>query len=86
MEELAELLEKAGIERVTGRVFGDESRFDARRGGPESGFRISPYVGPLSDSPTTAASPPRAAAATRPIPRRSRPRGSTRRWQSATSR
>jgi len=48
VEELAELLEKAGIARVTGRVFGDESRFDSRRGGPESGFRISPYVGPLS--------------------------------------
>ena len=48
VEELAQLLEKAGIARVTGRVFGDESRFDSRRGGPESGFRISPYVGPLS--------------------------------------
>lgn len=48
VEELAALLEKAGITRVTGRVFGDESRFDSRRGGPESGFRISPFVGPLS--------------------------------------
>ena len=48
MEELAALLDKAGVARVTGRVFGDESRFDSRRGGPESGFRISPYVGPLS--------------------------------------
>ena len=48
VEELAALLETAGIERVTGRVFGDESRFDSRRGGPESAFRISPYVGPLS--------------------------------------
>lgn len=48
VEELAALLEQAGIARVTGRVFGDESRFDSRRGGPESRFRISPYVGPLS--------------------------------------
>ena len=48
VEELAELLEEAGIERVTGRVVGDESRFDSRRGGPESGYRTSIYVGPLS--------------------------------------
>ena len=32
---------------VDGRVYGDESFFDGRRGGP-SGFGISPYVGPLS--------------------------------------
>ena len=37
-----------GLERVTGRVYGDESFFDRRRGGPASGFGISPYVGPLS--------------------------------------
>ena len=48
VEELAALLETAGIQRVRGRVLGDESYFDPRRGGPESGFRISPYVGPLS--------------------------------------
>ena len=48
VEELAALLETAGIQRVHGRVFGDESHFDSRRGGPESRFRISPYVGPLS--------------------------------------
>lgn len=48
VEDLAALIERAGIARVTGRVYGDESRFDARRGGPESGFRISPWVGPLS--------------------------------------
>ena len=33
---------------IDGRVFGDESFFDSRRGGPASGFGISPYVGPLS--------------------------------------
>jgi D-alanyl-D-alanine carboxypeptidase/D-alanyl-D-alanine-endopeptidase (penicillin-binding protein 4) len=48
VEHLAELVELAGIERVTGRVYGDESRFDARRGTPASGWRISVYVGPLS--------------------------------------
>ena len=48
VESLAELLEQAGIERVTGRVIGDESAFDSLRGGPESGFGVSPWVGPLS--------------------------------------
>jgi D-alanyl-D-alanine carboxypeptidase/D-alanyl-D-alanine-endopeptidase (penicillin-binding protein 4) len=33
---------------VTGRVYGDESRFDALRGGPDSGYRTSIWVGPLS--------------------------------------
>ena len=33
---------------MTGRIVGDESAFDSRRGGPDSGFGISPYVGPLS--------------------------------------
>jgi serine-type D-Ala-D-Ala carboxypeptidase/endopeptidase (penicillin-binding protein 4) len=45
---LARRLRAMGIRRVRGRVFGDESRFDARRGGPGSGFRTSIYVGPLS--------------------------------------
>jgi D-alanyl-D-alanine carboxypeptidase/D-alanyl-D-alanine-endopeptidase (penicillin-binding protein 4) len=48
VERLALRLEEAGIQRVTGRVYGDESRFDSRRGGPGSGYRISLYVGPLS--------------------------------------
>ena len=48
VESLAKLLEQAGIERVTGRVVGDESAFDSLRGGPESGFGVSPWVGPLS--------------------------------------
>ena len=48
VQALAEKLDDVGIRRVTGRVYGDESRFDSRRGGPESGYRISPYVGPLS--------------------------------------
>ena len=48
VEDLAKKLEDAGFRRVTGRVFGDESRFDALRGGPDSAFRTSTYVGPLS--------------------------------------
>ena len=45
---LADQIEGAGITRVTGRVYGDESRFDSLRGGPYSGFRTSIWVGPLS--------------------------------------
>ena len=48
VETLAGRLERAGILRVTGRVYGDESRFDSLRGGPDSRYAISPYVGPLS--------------------------------------
>ena len=48
VQELAALLDDIGIERVTGRIFGDESAFDSLRGGPESGHGISPWVGPLS--------------------------------------
>lgn len=47
-EQLASLVEDTGIETVTGRVYGDESRFDALRGGPYSGYGASIYVGPLS--------------------------------------
>jgi serine-type D-Ala-D-Ala carboxypeptidase/endopeptidase (penicillin-binding protein 4) len=36
---------------VTGRVVGDESRFDALRGGPASNFATSFWVGPLSGLP-----------------------------------
>ena len=47
-EQLADAVEDLGITRVTGRVIGDESRYDSLRGGPDSGFRTSIYVGPLS--------------------------------------
>jgi D-alanyl-D-alanine carboxypeptidase/D-alanyl-D-alanine-endopeptidase (penicillin-binding protein 4) len=47
-EELVDEIEGAGITRVTGRVYGDESRFDSLRGGPYSGFGTSVWVGPLS--------------------------------------
>jgi D-alanyl-D-alanine carboxypeptidase/D-alanyl-D-alanine-endopeptidase (penicillin-binding protein 4) len=48
VEDLASLLRQAGIRRVTGRVYGDESAFDSLRGGPDSGYGVSVWVGPLS--------------------------------------
>jgi D-alanyl-D-alanine carboxypeptidase/D-alanyl-D-alanine-endopeptidase (penicillin-binding protein 4) len=48
VEDLASLLRQAGIRRVTGRVYGDESAFDSLRGGPDSGYGVSFWVGPLS--------------------------------------
>ena len=48
VQDLAALLVNAGVQRITGRVYGDESAFDSLRGGPDSGYGISPWVGPLS--------------------------------------
>jgi D-alanyl-D-alanine carboxypeptidase/D-alanyl-D-alanine-endopeptidase (penicillin-binding protein 4) len=48
LRRLADKVSETGLEQVEGRVYGDESFFDRRRGGPASGFGISPYVGPLS--------------------------------------
>ena len=48
VQDLAALLEDTGIERISGRVYGDESAFDALRGGPDSSYGVSPWVGPLS--------------------------------------
>jgi D-alanyl-D-alanine carboxypeptidase/D-alanyl-D-alanine-endopeptidase (penicillin-binding protein 4) len=48
VETLAARLEQAGIQSVTGRVYGDEFRFDSLRGGPDSGYGTSVWVGPLS--------------------------------------
>ncbi len=48
VQELAGRLAQAGLKRVTGRVIGDESAFDAFRGVPSSGFRLTSEVGPLS--------------------------------------
>ena len=48
VEDLAAQLADAGIDRVTGRVYGDESAFDSLRGGPDSGYGLSTWVGPLS--------------------------------------
>ena len=46
LRRLAKKVGETGLEDVGGRIYGDESFFDRRRGG--SGFGISPYVGPLS--------------------------------------
>ena len=48
VENLAAVLADSGVERVTGRVYGDESAFDSLRGGPDSGYGVSTWVGPLS--------------------------------------
>jgi D-alanyl-D-alanine carboxypeptidase/D-alanyl-D-alanine-endopeptidase (penicillin-binding protein 4) len=48
VEELASQLDQAGYQRVAGRVYGDESAFDSLRGGPDSGYGLSIWVGPLS--------------------------------------
>jgi len=48
VQQLAKLLDQAGIERVTGHVYGDESRQDSLRGGPDSGYGVDIWVGPLS--------------------------------------
>jgi D-alanyl-D-alanine carboxypeptidase/D-alanyl-D-alanine-endopeptidase (penicillin-binding protein 4) len=47
-KQLARQVADAGIVEVAGRVIGDESVFDARRGVPSSGFRLTSEVGPLS--------------------------------------
>jgi D-alanyl-D-alanine carboxypeptidase/D-alanyl-D-alanine-endopeptidase (penicillin-binding protein 4) len=46
--ELAQVLVVNGLARVTRRVIGDESRFDRLRGGPDSGYGVSEWIGPLS--------------------------------------
>ena len=48
LTQLARLVEGAGVAEIDGRIRGDESMFDARRGGPASGFGVSRWVGPLS--------------------------------------
>jgi D-alanyl-D-alanine carboxypeptidase/D-alanyl-D-alanine-endopeptidase (penicillin-binding protein 4) len=45
---LAQQVADAGVVAVTGRVRGDESAFDDRRGVPSSAFRLTGEVGPLS--------------------------------------
>jgi serine-type D-Ala-D-Ala carboxypeptidase/endopeptidase (penicillin-binding protein 4) len=49
--ELAHILAVSGLTRVTRRVIGDESRFDRLRGGPDSNYGVSEWVGPLSALP-----------------------------------
>jgi serine-type D-Ala-D-Ala carboxypeptidase/endopeptidase (penicillin-binding protein 4) len=45
---LARDLVANGVTGITGRVIGDESRWDGLRGGPASSYRTSMWVGPLS--------------------------------------
>jgi serine-type D-Ala-D-Ala carboxypeptidase/endopeptidase (penicillin-binding protein 4) len=45
---LASRVRSAGVAAVEGRILGDESYFDSRRGLPAGGFRLSADIGPLS--------------------------------------
>ena len=47
LEALAQDLADAGLSRVSGRVIGDETAFDRKRGVPSSGYEISADVAPL---------------------------------------
>lgn len=46
--DLADDVKEAGIERISGTVFGDDTIFDRLRGVPDSNYGPSPYVAPLS--------------------------------------
>jgi D-alanyl-D-alanine carboxypeptidase/D-alanyl-D-alanine-endopeptidase (penicillin-binding protein 4) len=48
VEDLVDQLSQLGITAVRGGVHGDESFFDAIRGVHDSGYGVSPWVGPLS--------------------------------------
>jgi serine-type D-Ala-D-Ala carboxypeptidase/endopeptidase (penicillin-binding protein 4) len=48
MAELARQVREAGIRRVDGRIFGDDSVFDRRRGVPYSSWGPNAYIAPLS--------------------------------------
>jgi D-alanyl-D-alanine carboxypeptidase/D-alanyl-D-alanine-endopeptidase (penicillin-binding protein 4) len=48
INQLAAIVRRAGIKRVTGRVYGDPSVFDGLRGVADSGYATSPWIGPLS--------------------------------------
>ncbi|MBS1679802.1 MAG: D-alanyl-D-alanine carboxypeptidase [Actinobacteria bacterium] len=41
-------LKRAGIKAVTGRLYGDDTIFDRKRGVADSGYATSVYIGPLS--------------------------------------
>jgi serine-type D-Ala-D-Ala carboxypeptidase/endopeptidase (penicillin-binding protein 4) len=46
--DLADGVRAAGIDRVTGRLFADDTVFDRLRGVADSGYATSPWIGPLS--------------------------------------
>jgi serine-type D-Ala-D-Ala carboxypeptidase/endopeptidase (penicillin-binding protein 4) len=41
-------LKRAGIKQITGRLYGDDTIFDRKRGVADSGYATSIYIGPLS--------------------------------------
>jgi D-alanyl-D-alanine carboxypeptidase/D-alanyl-D-alanine-endopeptidase (penicillin-binding protein 4) len=41
-------LKRAGIKAITGRLYGDDTIFDRKRGVADSGYATSIYIGPLS--------------------------------------
>ena len=45
---LTRKIRAAGIRRVTGRLYADDTIFDRVRGVADSGYATSPYIGPLS--------------------------------------
>ncbi len=48
LSSLSAALHDLGIRKVSGRIYGDETYFDSRRGIPSSSYLTSIYVGPLS--------------------------------------
>lgn len=46
--DLADDVRRAGVERISGTVYGDDSIFDSLRGVPDSNWGASPYFAPLS--------------------------------------
>ncbi|MCL4286365.1 MAG: D-alanyl-D-alanine carboxypeptidase/D-alanyl-D-alanine-endopeptidase [Thermoleophilia bacterium] len=48
VHDLARQVRREGIHRISGRVIGDDSVFDRRRGVPDSNWGPSPYIAPLS--------------------------------------
>lgn len=48
MDDLAGDVRRAGVERISGVVYGDDSVFDRLRGVPDSNFGPSQYIAPLS--------------------------------------
>jgi D-alanyl-D-alanine carboxypeptidase/D-alanyl-D-alanine-endopeptidase (penicillin-binding protein 4) len=45
---LGDQVREAGVRKVTGRLYADDSVFDRLRGVADSGYSTSPYIGPLS--------------------------------------
>ncbi len=48
IEKIAAKAKRAGIRKVTGRLYGDDKVFDRVRGVADSGYATSPWIGPLS--------------------------------------